>query len=284
MPVPLIEAGLVASWQRLVGLLPGASLYRHDGLVLALSGLGERSLDAAVVEPGADPEQPADAIEVLEGLCLAHGARLGVDLASGAHPALEAALDDAGLRPLVRRRGMVLPLARSSVVTGTGGEGGAGFVGGGPDGLAPWSGNDPRMPRFHRLREAGPDDLPALRRLEIECFGLAGGVAERFLPAPMLDDPNFRTVIVERRGATGTSVVAKAHGHLAGASLGISGVATTMRSRRQGLATALVVALLRGARDQAAAWSWLLSEPAAVGVYVGVGFRDVAEWVVWSRP
>lgn len=298
--VARIEAGLIASWERLCGLLPDAAIYHHDGLVLALPGVGIPPINGVVPEPGVDPAHPAEAIEVLDGLCASHGARLLVDLAAGAHPGLEAALRQAGLRPGVRRRGMITTLDRQPVPP--------------PEAMA--------VPAGARLRDAVGDDVVALRRLEQECFGLAPVVAERFLPPAALDDPEYRTVVAEplgpaeplgspeprERTAPGGGagfarpagarvrgapdggarstppLLAKAHGHLRHGALGITGVATTASARRRGLARALVVELLDGARGRGAAWSWLLSELPAAGVYLGVGFRDVAEWWLWSRP
>jgi hypothetical protein len=311
-PVARIEAGLVASWTRLCRLLPGASLYRHDGLALALSNVGDPTLNGAVPEPGAEPRDPAGAIEVLDGLCAAHNARLAFDLAAGERPRLEKALRDAGLRPAVRRRGMVRPLDTGAAGgtagpegpgTGRPGPGGPGPGGPGPGGPGPGgpgpgrpgpgrpgTGSEPaaaggrEVPAGYRVRDAEQSDLPALRRLEAECFGLTGPATERFLPDRMLDDMSFRTVLAERLGARGAEIVAKAHGHLVDGSFGISGVATTFAARRRGLAAALVVELLRGARKQGARWSWLLSELPASGVYLGVGFVHVAEWDVWLRP
>jgi ribosomal protein S18 acetylase RimI-like enzyme len=269
--VARIEAGLIASWERLCGLLPDAAIYRHDGLVLAVPGVGDPPINGAVPEPGVDPEHPAEAVEVLEGLCAAHGARLLVDLAGGAHPGFEAALRHAGLRPGVRRRGMVAPLAPASP---------------GPFGAVRAPADAP-VPDT-RLRDARPDDVVALRRLEQECFGLAAAVTERFLPERALEDPDYRTVVAERFGAESgspspPSILAKAHGHLRNGALGITGVATTVRARRRGLARALVVELLAGARERGATSSWLLAELPAAGVYLGVGFQDVAEWWLWSR-
>ena len=270
-----IEAGLIASWERLCGLLPDAAIYRHDGLVLAVPGVGDPPINGAVPEPGVQPVRPADAIDALDGLCAAHGARLLVDLAAGAHPALEAALRQAGLRPGVRRRGMVAALDRASLDVGAAAAGA----------LAA------------RLRDARAPDVGALRRLEQECFGLAAAVTERFLPERALDDPDYRTVVAEAVVADGAGgvarpagprpdppILAKAHGHLRNGALGITGVATTTSARRRGLARALVVELLRGAHERGADWSWLLAELPAAGVYLGVGFQDVAEWWLWSRP
>ena len=121
-------------------------------------------------------------------------------------------------------------------------------------------------------------------------------MTERFLPERALDDPDYRTVVAEARrgrrrrrvGRAGPRpdppILAKAHGHLRNGALGITGVATTTSARRRGLARALVVELLRGAHERGADWSWLLAELPAAGVYLGVGFQDVAEWWLWSRP
>src|SRR5262245_38357144 len=144
--VARIEAGLIASWERLCGLLPDAAIYRHDGLVLAIPGVGNPPINGAVPEPGADPVKPGEAIEVLDRLCAAHGARLLVDLAGGAHPGLEAALREAGLRPGVRRRGMVTALA-PGVDPGAG----SGGVGRGP------------LPEGSGVRDARRGDVAALR-------------------------------------------------------------------------------------------------------------------------
>ena len=271
--VARIEAGLIASWERLCGLLPDAAIYRYDGLVLAVPGVGDPPINGAVPEPGVQPARPADAIDALDGLCAAHGARLLVDLAAGAHPALEAALRQAGLRPGVRRRGMVAALDRASLDVG------AATAGASPPGCG----------------TPGAPDVGALRRLEQECFGLAAAVTERFLPERALDDPDYRTVVAEAVVADGAAIgragprpdapiLAKAHGHLRNGALGITGVATTTSARRRGLARALVVELLRGAHERGADWSWLLAELPAAGVYLGVGFQDVAEWWLWSRP
>ena len=283
--VARIESGLIASWERLCGLLPDAAIYHHDGLVLALPGVGVPPINGVVPEAGVDPARPDEAVEVLDGLCASHGARLLVDLAAGAHPGLEAALRQAGLRPGVRRRGMITALDDAPTAAAAPPEVATSLPGA-------------------RLRDAVPADVGALRRLEQECFGLAPAVAERFLPPAALDDPDYRTVVAESfepadpfgsSGSVGSGgggsatragppLLAKAHGHLRHGALGITGVATTAAARRRGLARALVIELLRGARERGAAWSWLLSELPAAGVYLGVGFQDVAEWWLWSRP
>ena len=237
--------------------------------------MGDPPINGAVPEPGAQPVRPADAIEVLDGLCAAHGARLLVDLAAGAHPGVEAAL----------RRGRAAP-GRAPPGDGRGAR--------------------PGEPRRRRRRRRGArrpaagrrgraGDVGALRRLEQECFGLAAAVTERFLPERALDDPDYRTVVAEAVVADGAGaragprpdppILAKAHGHLRNGALGITGVATDhQRTPARGLARALVVELLRGAHERGADWSWLLAELPAAGVYLGVGFQDVAEWWLWSRP
>ena len=155
-----IEAGLIASWERLCGLLPDAAIYHYDGLVLALPGVGVPPINGVVPEAGVDPARPDEAVEVLDGLCSSHGARLLVDLAAGAHPGLEAALRQAGLRPGVRRRGMITALDDAPTAAAT------------PEVATSLPGAGLRR----------RPDVGALRRLEQECFGLAPAVAERSCP------------------------------------------------------------------------------------------------------
>jgi GNAT superfamily N-acetyltransferase len=254
-PERLIDDGLVAAWERQCANINGSALYRHDGLVVALVETGTPTLNTVLVE--AEPADPVRAIEAAEALCAAHGASLGVDIPAATYPSLEAAMTDAGLRPTLRRLGMAASLPPDARVVGEA----AGRVG-------------------PVLRTAEVEDVDALHHLEVSCFGLPAAVARRFLPAVALLDPDFRTVVCG--GADGT-VVAKAHGHCRGGSVGVTGVATLVPWRGRGLATALVADLLTHASGRGAAWAWLVAEMGAVEVYYRLGFRPVVEWVVWLR-
>jgi GNAT superfamily N-acetyltransferase len=65
--------------------------------------------------------------------------------------------------------------------------------------------------------------------------------------------------------------------------LGVFAVATVPDARRMGIGRTITAYAVRD-RAADADLAFLQSSEMGHGVYLGLGFRDVATWEVWSRP
>jgi GNAT superfamily N-acetyltransferase len=78
--------------------------------------------------------------------------------------------------------------------------------------------------------------------------------------------------------------VSKASVHLDGHTAGLYGVATHTDARGLGLARAMTLHALHDARDADVEYAVLHSTPAAVSLYLALGFERVAEFSLCARP
>jgi ribosomal protein S18 acetylase RimI-like enzyme len=233
-------------------------------MVVAATGLGP-GLDTAIAE-GDGPPDPAHALDVTTTLLAAHGAPLWLDLVAGAHPELERAALDRGMRPAVRRPLMVAAVEPSE------------------------RGEEVAFERDTGVGVARPEDLGRLRALYVECFGMPRAYAERLMtPAALAHPGSVRLVWRD----PGDGVVAMAAAHIVGPARGtvagdvdidvaVFGVATRSRDRGRGIAGALVAAAVAAGAERGARLAWLMAEPDAVGVYRRVGFEVVGTQVAWA--
>lgn len=104
-----LALGLVETERKRRRNVFGAEVLEIDGLVLALSNLPDPALNAIVVER--EPADPAAALARAHDAFADRNLSLGIDLQVGRHPALDRAVREAGLRPIVERPGMAVLLA-----------------------------------------------------------------------------------------------------------------------------------------------------------------------------
>ena len=123
---------------------------------------------------------------------------------------------------------------------------------------------------------AGPEHVDTLRSLQIEAFGLEPAAADVLVsPASLAASPH--AVVLD-----GDTALSMASAHPTPTGIGVFGVATRRASRREGLATAAVVAAVAAAAPSTESdLVWLQANDDVAGAYVPMGFATVSRSEVW---
>ena len=268
---------MVAAWERQCQLVPGAALYRHDGLVVAVGSPGGPS--AAVVLVEETPVDPRHGLETAEALCAAHAAPVAVEVAAGAHPRVEAALVEAGFRPGLRRPAMVAALSPEIAPPGAAPPAGLGAGAAGAAvaaGAGACASDRPGRPISRRCGDstrpasACPPPWPPSCCPPPPSTTRRAGRSWPRRPRRRVG-PGTRSWW-PRRTAIGTR-----------RSVGVTGVATEPAARGAGLATAVVAELLAIATAQGIRGAWLVAEPGATTLYRRLGFQPAGDWLTWAK-
>ena len=241
--------GLVDSWRRHPAVAAAGLATERDGIAVVPTALPDPTLNPAIAM--STPGDPTAAIAWVESYRALHALPGdGFDLARGVHPDLEAALTTAGHHEHVTRPGMVCAVDRLPV----------------------------DVPLGLEIREVRtPDDLALFQGVQVATFDFTSQVARGFMGEELLHLDGCVLLL----GLVDGQPVSTALGLLADDTVGIFGVATIGEARGQGYGSALTAAAARAFPDSDLAW--LQSSADGYPVYLGMGFRVVADWVVWSR-
>ena len=182
------------------------------------------------------------------------GIPLAVDVAERVRPGLEQAMADRGMREVARRPGMVADLGRVDLEV------------------------PPVEVRIGRVTTAA--ELAGVREVQHAAFGLDPAVAEGLLHDDMLTSPG-----VYQFGAwLDDALVGCATMHIDDRAAGLFGIATHPDHQRRGIGTDVTRGALAAAVKLGADLAWLQSTEMGLGVYEGLGFETVADFVVWRSP
>jgi ribosomal protein S18 acetylase RimI-like enzyme len=198
--------------------------------------------------------EPADPVAAFTAAELAFRERdrpIGVDVAPGRHPSVDAAIREIGLTRLFAWPGMAVDVAAlpEAVL---------------PDGIRVEPVTDER-------------GAAAIAHVEQVGFGSEREIAERFYAASSYPVEGGRSFVAW----DDEEPVGIAAGYLHEGAIGVFGVAVVPSARRRGIASALSVI---AARAFPADLAWLHTDDAqARSVYERLGFREVAQWEVWIR-
>jgi GNAT superfamily N-acetyltransferase len=229
----------------------GGEVLEVEGLVVTLTNLPAPELNGVRVADA--PLDPPGALAAAEQLFLERGHRFfGIEVEVGRHPTVEEAIREAGLERVEAWPAMAVA------------------VGGLPE--AP----TPAGLTIRSVTEAS--DLSPIRALEVQAFGTAPDVAERFIGPGLLTDDHVRAFTAWLDGEP----VGEAFAYRTGTTVGIFGVGVLAGVRRRGIGTALTLAAARAFGD-AADLVWLQPSTMAERLYERLGFRTVSRWEVWVR-
>jgi hypothetical protein len=233
-------------------LVEGGEVIDVDGLTVVLTNLPAPELNGTRVSR--EPEDTPVALERAREVFRSRGHPFfGIEIELGRHPGVEAAIERAGLI-----RVEAWPAMAAEV---------AGLPGRpAPDGV-----------EIRRVSE--PEDLEAVRAVEVETFGTPPAVAERFVGPAMLEDERVEMFTAWMNGRP----VGEATGYLQDGAVGIFGVGVVESARRRGIGAALTERAGRAFGDRADL-AWLQPSNTARRLYEGIGFRTVSRWEVWVAP
>jgi ribosomal protein S18 acetylase RimI-like enzyme len=245
-----VRAGVIAGWRNRVRHLEGHRLVEMNGLLLALTNLPMEELNVALVE-----RRPDDALEALalaEQWFRWHGRRFGIEVELGRHPDVDRAITMLGLDLEVEHPAMAMRVAD---------------VG---------SSDGPENLEVRRVRTL--EDLRAAVIVNVEAFGMAPEVAERYLGPTILSVPQTRVYVAELDGRP----VAGASTDVHQGAVGLFGVGVLERYRSRGIGTAITLFALHDVQGEADL-AWLHPTEMGRGMYERMGFRRVSDWAVFVR-
>lgn len=128
----------------------------------------------------------------------------------------------------------------------------------------------------HPLRWDAPAEDVAV--LQAGAFEMPMAEARAFV-APKLGNPMCDVVVVHDRDG---QPVASATGVLGDGVIAVFGVGTLRRHRRQGLGSAVTLAVVHRARERGADLAYLNPSDLGYGAYRKLGFVDAPGWRIWS--
>jgi GNAT superfamily N-acetyltransferase len=229
----------------------GGVVLEVEGLVVTLTNLPAPELNG--VRVATTPLDPAGALATAEQLFRDRGHRFfGIEVEVGRYPTVEEAIREAGLERVEAWPAMAVA------------------VGGLPD--------IPTPERVTIRAATEPEDLAAVRAIEMEAFGTTPDVVERFIGVGLLDNHHVRAFSAWLDGEP----VGEAFAYRTGPTVGIFGVGVLARARRRGIGAALTGAAARAFGD-AVDVAWLQPSTMAEALYERLGFRTVSRWEVWVR-
>ena len=242
------ERALAESWRRLTKVVEGGEVADFDGITVALTHIPDPEVNSSILKT--EPQDPAAALEEAASWCTGRGEGFSLDLARGAHPAVEQAVAARGMREIVSRPGMTRPVAGVQADL--------------PDGLD-----------IHEVR--GHRELEDVWGTQIAAFGFRREVAERFLAPAMIDDRGGRTYVAYMNGEPVGSATATDIEDV----VGIFGVATVPAARHRGIGTALTARAMQDAAESVE-HAFLQATGDGFGLYRSMGFRPLVDWVVFG--
>jgi ribosomal protein S18 acetylase RimI-like enzyme len=244
-----IAIGFAAAERKRRTNVPGAEVQEIDGLLLAFANVPDPPVNAVLVV--SEPSDPVAAFTAAEQAFRERGRPIGVDIAVGRHPSVDRAIREIGLRRLFAWPGMAVEVAelREAVL---------------PEGIRVEPVTDER-------------GASAIAHVEQVGFGSEPEIAERFYAAASYGVEGARSFVAW----DGDTPVGMAAAYLHAGAIGVFGVAVVPAARRRGIASALSTI---AAQAFPADLAWLhTDDPQARSVYERLGFREVAQWEVWTR-
>ncbi|HVE97827.1 MAG TPA: GNAT family N-acetyltransferase [Mycobacteriales bacterium] len=250
----IAAAAFVGAWRWLATRLPAGTLAEHDGLLVATSGLADRTLNPAFAVSSS--RDPAGAVRWSAAVRATLPApTTGIDLPESRYPDLERALADLGYVERARRPGMLIE----------------------SDSLTEAECDGPLVVR----RVTSTADWVAYVELQAETFGMTPEVARGFPTYEAITGTADVTLLV---GAHEGTVVSAASVFMTGTVAALYGVATAPASRGRGFGTAITAHAVRDAAGLGAAFVALQATSDGYSMYRRLGFRDVGDWVVHVDP
>jgi GNAT superfamily N-acetyltransferase len=242
-----VAAAMCQMWRGRAEAL-GGTIHRNDGVLSFLTGLDAAPFNPSLVERA--PRDTASALAAAERLYEAVGLPLGIDLDPDLHTDVRAAAEAAGLHIVESRPGMLATPSELPEVTLS-------------DGL---------------VIGRGGEHLDEVAAVATAGFGGDLAINRGFVADAVFRDPRARVYLAWLDGRPVSTVETS----LQGGVLGVFAVATVPDARRMGIGRAMTAYAVRD-RAGDADLAFLQSTEMGHGVYVGLGFRDVATWEVWSR-
>ncbi|MEP7059694.1 MAG: GNAT family N-acetyltransferase [Actinomycetota bacterium] len=227
---------------------PGSAVIEIDGLALAFAGVREPALNSALVirEPG---DVPA-AFERAKAEFDRRGLQLGIDIAVGRHPAVDAGVRALGLTLIIKRPGM-------AVTT---------------DALA-----EAPVPQGFTVEVASSrEEILQAAEAAGAAFGDPSQIIRGFYAWSVPDVPEARCLVAREPNG---QVVGSAAAYLHEGAAGILGLGVRPAFQRRGIGAALTAAAVRVFPD--ADLAWLHPSEMAERMYRSLGFEAAGGWEVW---
>jgi ribosomal protein S18 acetylase RimI-like enzyme len=227
---------------------PGAAIMDLDGLRLLFAGVPEPALNSVLVvhEPG----DVGAAFDRTEAEFTRRGLQLGIDLAVGRHPSVDAEVRSRGMTLIIKRLGMAV----------------------GVDAVA-----RPPSPEGITIDVVtSKEEMLQAAEAAGEAFGDPGRIIRGFYAHSVPAVPQAKCLVA--RDADGR-IVASAAAYLHEGAVGILGLGVRPEFQRKGIGAALTSVAARGFPD--ADMAWLHPTEAAVKMYRSLGFEEAGDWEVW---
>ena len=227
---------------------PGAAVVEIDGLSLAFAGIPEPALNSVLVD-----REPSDVPAVLERAkseFARRGLRLGIDIAAGRHPSVDAGVRALGLTMIIRRPGMaaaVEDIASAPVPAG-----------------------------FAIEVVTGREEIAQAAEAAGEAFGDPRQIVRGFYAWSVPNVPEAACLVAREPGG---QVVGSAAAYLHEGAVGILGVGVRPVFQRRGIGSALTSAAAQVV--PAADLAWLHPSDIAEPMYRTLGFETAGDWEVW---
>lgn len=248
-----LEHGLVQSAVRQAGWIPRSQVHRLGGLTVVLTGTRDQTQQVALV---GGEIRDAEASVVAAEVCFERARwRPAFDLADGAHPDLEAVLDERGYRVATSRPGMVGSTSprRSAGV---------------PEGV--------------RIAPADRADRDAIVEVQRLSFDLPWATARALVHDAAFADPEVALLVARDERLPGDPVVGSVTVHL-DPTAGVVGAGVLPNHRRRGIGSALTRVVLDLAARHGSELAWLQASTDGEALYRSLGFVEVGSFRVWMR-
>ena len=227
---------------------PGAAVVEIDGLSLAFAGIPEPALNSVLVD-----REPSDVPAVLERAkaeFARRGLRLGIDIAAGRHPSVDAGVRALGLTLIIRRPGMAVAV----------------------EDIAPV----PVPAGFAIEVVTGREEIAQAAEAAGEAFGDPGQIVRGFYAWSVPNVPEAACLVAREPGG---QVVGSAAAYLHEQAVGILGVGVRPAFQRRGIGAALTSAAAQV--FPTADLAWLHPSDIAEPMYRHLGFESAGDWEVW---
>ena len=227
---------------------PGSAVIEIDGLSLAFAGVPEPALNSVLVD-----REPSDVPAVLERAkteFARRGLRLGIDIAAGRHPSVDAGVRALGLTMIIRRPGM------AAVV----------------EDIAP----APVPEGFAIEVVTGREEIAEAAEAAGEAFGDPGQIVRRFYAWSVPNVPEAACLVARDPGG---EIVGSTAAYLHEGAAGILGVGVRPAFQRRGIGAVLTSAAAHV--FPTADLAWLHPSDIAEPMYRTLGFETAGDWEVW---
>ena len=227
---------------------PGSAVIEIDGLSLAFAGVPEPALNSVLVD-----REPSDVPAVLERAkreFARRGLRLGIDIAAGRHPSVDAGVRALGLTMIIRRPGMAAAV----------------------EDIAPV----PVLKDFTIEVVTGREEIAEAAEAAGEAFGDPGQIVRGFYAWSVPNVPEAACLVAREPGG---QVVGSAAAYLHEDAVGILGVGVRPAFQRRGIGAALTSAAAHV--FPTADLAWLHPSDIAEPIYRTLGFETAGDWEVW---